>query len=60
MVHYTPKPHPARKTYYLVKTTWSGLRRRVLAIRTALEMDLDGRRARFIARSLGGTHLREV
>ena len=60
MAHYTPKPHPARKTYYLFQTTWSGLRRRVLALRTALPMELDGRRARFIARALGGHYLKEA
>jgi hypothetical protein len=49
--------HPIRKTYWVMATTWTGLRRRVLAIRTALVMELDGRRARFIARSLGGDFL---
>ena len=51
--------HPIRKTYYVMRrTTWTGLRRRVLRIRTALIMELDSRRARFIARSLGGHYLR--
>ena len=49
--------HPIRKTYYVMDTTWAGLRRRVLEIRTALVMDLDGRRARMITRSLGGHYL---
>ena len=50
--------HPIRKTYYVMRTTWTGLRRRVLRIRTALVMELDSRRAGFIARSLGGHYLR--
>lgn len=52
--------HPIRKTYYVMATTWTGLRRRVLQIRTALVMELDGRRAKMIARSLGGHYLREA
>jgi hypothetical protein len=43
-----------------MSTTWTGLRRRVLEIRTALKMELDGRRARFIARALGGHYLAPV
>ncbi len=50
--------HPIRKTYWVMITTWTGLRRRVLQIRTALDMELDGRRARGIARALGGHYLR--
>lgn len=52
--------HPIRKTYYVMRTSWTGLRRRVLRIRTALVMELDGRRARRIARELGGHYLREA
>ena len=52
--------HPIRKTYWVIQTTWTGLRRRVLQIRTALALDLNSRRARFIARSLGGHYLREA
>lgn len=52
--------HPIHKTYYVMATTWTGLRRRVLQIRTALALELNGRRARFIARSLGGHYLREA
>lgn len=52
--------HPIRKTYWVMALTWSGLRRRVLQIRTALVMELDGRRARSIARALGGHYLREA
>jgi hypothetical protein len=52
--------HPIRKTYYVMRTTWTGLRRRVLQIRTALVMELDGCRARHIARALGGHYLREA
>ena len=52
--------HPIRKNYWVIATTWSGLRRRVLEIRSALVLDLDGRRARFIARALGGTYLKEA
>ena len=51
---------PPRTRYWVIATTWSGLRRRVLQIRTALALDLDGRRARFIARALGGHYLREA
>lgn len=50
--------HPVRTTYYVMITTWTGLRRRVLAIRTALKLDLNGRRARRIAQALGGHYLR--
>ena len=50
--------HPVRKTYWVMITTWSGLRRRVLSIRTALVMELDGHQARRIARALGGHYLR--
>jgi len=49
--------HPIRKTYYVMRTTWTGMRRRVLEIRTALIMELDGRQARRIARGLGGHYL---
>ena len=52
--------HPIRKTYWVMTTTWTGLRRRVLQIRTALVMELDGSRARRIARALGGHYLREA
>jgi hypothetical protein len=52
--------HPIRKTYWVMAITWAGLRRRVLQIRTALTLELNGRRARFIARSLGGHYLREA
>jgi hypothetical protein len=48
---------PHRTRYYVMATTWTGLRRRVLEIRTALVMELDGRRARKIARDLGGHYL---
>lgn len=48
---------PHRTRYYVVGTSWSGLLRRLLEIRTALPLDLHGRRARFIARSLGGRYL---
>ena len=50
---------PKRRRLWVMATTWTGLRRRILEIRTALVMDLDGRRARFIARSLGGDRLVE-
>jgi hypothetical protein len=53
-----PVSHPIRKTYYVMATTWTGLRRRILEIRTALAMDLDGRQARRIARQLGGHYLK--
>jgi hypothetical protein len=52
--------HPIRKNYWVMAITWTGLRRRVLEIRTALIMELDGRRARMIARALGGTYLKEA
>jgi hypothetical protein len=52
--------HPIRRTYWVMATTWTGLRRRVLQIRTALTLELDGRRARQIARALGGHYLREA
>jgi hypothetical protein len=52
--------HPIRKTYWVMATTWTGLRRRVLQIRTALTLELDGRRARMIAKALGGHYLREA
>jgi hypothetical protein len=48
---------PHRTRYWVMSITWTGLRRRVLEIRTALVMELDGRRARNIARSLGGHYL---
>lgn len=50
--------HPIRKTYWVMRTNWAGLRRRVLVIRTALVMELDGHWARRIARALGGHYLR--
>jgi len=50
--------HPIRKTYWVMLTTWTGLRRRVLEIRTALTLELDGNQARRIARALGGHYLR--
>ncbi|MFA4834823.1 MAG: hypothetical protein WC749_01960 [Dehalococcoidia bacterium] len=49
-----------RKRYWVIRTTWTGLRRRVLQIRTALVMELDGRRAKKIAKALGGHYLREA
>ena len=52
--------HPIRKNYWVMATTWTGLRRRVLEIRTALVMEVDGRRAKMIARALGGNYLREA
>lgn len=52
--------HARRVRYFVMATTWTGLRRRVLEIRTALTLELDGRRARFIARSLGGHYLKEA
>jgi hypothetical protein len=52
--------HPIRKTYWVMRTTWTGLRRRVLKIRTALTLKLDGHRALHIARALGGHYLREA
>lgn len=60
MSHYIRKKHIVRKEYWIIKTTWTGLRRRVLQIRTALVMELDGRRARHIARALGGHYLKEA
>lgn len=52
--------HPIRKNFWVMAITWTGLRKRVLEIRTALVMELDGRRARYIARQLGGHFLKEV
>jgi hypothetical protein len=51
--------HPIRKTYWVIRTTWTGLCCRVLEIRTALAIELDGRWSRRIARDLGGHFLRE-
>lgn len=48
---------PTRTRYYVTTTTWTGLRRRVLVIKTALNLELDGHRARRIARGLGGRYL---
>ena len=45
-----------RRTYWVIQKTILDLNRRLLQIRTALE--LTPRRRRFIARSLGGDFLR--
>ena len=46
---------PDRRTYWLIKTNFLGLNRRLLQVRTAL--DLTPRRRRFIAQALGGDTL---
>jgi hypothetical protein len=46
---------PARRAYWVIQKTTLDLGRRLLEIRTAL--DLTPRRRRFIARALGGDFL---
>jgi len=47
-----------RLTYLVIKRTSLGLYRRLMEIRTSLDLESRGRQARFIARSLGGDFLR--
>ena len=47
-----------RLTYLVIERTSLGLHRRLLEIRTALPLEPRGRRARCIARALGGDFLR--
>jgi len=47
-----------RLTYLVIKRTSLGLYRQLFQVRTTLDLEPRGRRARFIARSLGGDFLR--
>jgi hypothetical protein len=47
-----------RLIYLVIKRTSLGLYHRLFQIRTTLDLEPQGRQARFIARSLGGDFLR--
>jgi len=49
---------PERRTYWLTKVNWLGLRRKIMQVKTALNFSPE--RGRRIALALGGTRLERV